>query len=154
MAVKELVNGSGSRKILLVKRPSSFQVLPVIREYLPVLFQLGLALSVAIGGVVASLIVGKRGRHNKAKDSAYECGKDPIGGPQARFSVKFYLVAMIFVLFDIEVIFMYPWAVAFRDLIATAGMAPLYAMLFFVIVLEVGHLYAYKKGVFDWNKRA
>jgi len=127
---------------------------PPIYQYLPVLFQLGLALCVAIGGVVASMVIGKRGRRNKAKDTAYECGKDPIGGAQARFSVKFYLVAMIFVLFDIEVIFMYPWAVAFRDLITSHGMAPLWAMLFFVVLLEIGHLYAYKKGVFDWNKRA
>lgn len=127
---------------------------PPIYQYLPVLFQLGLALCVAIGGVVASMVIGKRGRRNKAKDTAYECGKDPIGGAQARFSVKFYLVAMIFVLFDIEVIFMYPWAVAFRDLITSQGMAPLWAMLFFVVLLEIGHLYAYKKGVFDWNKRA
>jgi NADH-quinone oxidoreductase subunit A len=125
----------------------------VIREYLPILFQLGLALSIAIGGIVASMVLGKRGRKSKAKDSAYECGKDPIGPSQARFSVKFYLVAMIFILFDIEVIFMYPWAVAFRDLIQSVGMGPLWAMLFFVVLLEIGHLYAYKKGVFDWNKR-
>jgi NADH-quinone oxidoreductase subunit A len=143
-----------SFKILLVKRTVTFQVSPVIRDYLPILFQLGLALAVAVGGVAASMVIGKRGRQNKAKDTAYECGKDPIGGAQARFSVKFYLVAMIFILFDIEVIFMYPWAVAFRDLISSVGMAPLWAMLFFVVVLEVGHLYAYKKGVFDWNKRS
>ncbi|NJK91842.1 MAG: NADH-quinone oxidoreductase subunit A [Blastochloris sp.] len=126
----------------------------MIQDYLPVLFQLALALAVAVGGVTASIIIGKRGRRSKAKDAAYECGKDPIGGSQARFSVKFYLVAMIFILFDIEVIFMYPWAVSFRELIATVGMGPLWAMLFFVVLLEIGHLYAYKKGVFDWNRSA
>jgi NADH-quinone oxidoreductase subunit A len=124
----------------------------VVSDYLPIIIQFGLALSVAVGGVVLSIIIGKRGRKSKAKDSAYECGKEAVGAPQPRFSVKFYLVAMIFILFDIEVIFMYPWAVSFRDNLAIAGPQIFWAMFVFILLLEVGHLYAYKKGVFDWNK--
>lgn len=125
----------------------------MIQNYLPVLFQLAVALTVALGGVTLSIILGKRASHPAGKDVAYECGKDTIGAVQPRFSVKFYLVAMIFILFDIEVIFMYPWAVCFRDLIKSVGWPVLWSMVAFVLILEVGHLYAYKKGVFDWNKR-
>ena len=125
----------------------------MIQNYLPVLFQLAVALTVALGGVTLSIILGKRASHPVGKDVAYECGKDTIGAVQPRFSVKFYLVAMIFILFDIEVIFMYPWAVCFRDLIKSVGWPVLWSMVAFVLILEVGHLYAYKKGVFDWNKR-
>ncbi|MEM6885358.1 MAG: NADH-quinone oxidoreductase subunit A [Verrucomicrobiota bacterium] len=124
----------------------------MINEYLPIIFQFGLALSVAVGGIVLSIILGKKGRKSKVKDSAYECGKVAVGPAQPRFSVKFYLVAMIFVLFDIEVIFMYPWAVSFIDNLGLIGPQVFWAMFVFVLLLEVGHLYAYKKGVFDWNK--
>lgn len=126
----------------------------MIREYLPILIQLAFAMAIAVGGIVASLLLGKRARDSKAKSTAYECGIDPIGTGQPRFSVKFYLVAMIFILFDIEVIFMYPWAVSFREVIGGAGLAAFWAMVGFILILEVGHLYAYKKGVFDWNKSA
>ena len=120
---------------------------------MPVLFQLAVAMAIAVGGVVLSIILGKRASHPKGKDVAYECGKDGIGAAQPRFSVKFYLVAMIFILFDIEVIFMYPWAVCYRNLLQCIGWPLLWSMVSFVLILEVGHLYAYKKGVFDWNKR-
>lgn len=127
----------------------------MIENYGPVLVQFGLALSVAVGGIAMSIVLGKRGRKSAGKDMAYECGKTAIGPSQPRFSVKFYLVAMIFILFDIEVIFMYPWAVSFRELLNTPGVgwSVLWAMAFFVLVIEVGHWYAYKKGVFDWNRR-
>lgn len=124
----------------------------MIENYLPVIFQLAFALAVAVGGIVLSILLGKKARGVRGKGVAYECGKDAIGPTQSRFSVKFYLVAMIFILFDIEVIFMYPWAVSFRDLITRDGLNALWAMVAFVALLEVGHLYAYKKGVFDWNK--
>jgi NADH-quinone oxidoreductase subunit A len=103
---------------------------------------------------VVATILGKVGQRNRGKDLAYECGKDPIGGGSARFSVKFYLVAMIFILFDIEVIFMYPWAVSLLGFQQSGlGWQVFGLMLAFVLLVEVGHLYAYKKGVFDWNKR-
>ncbi len=129
-----------------------FDFSAMILEYLPILFQLGVALAIAVGGIVLSIFIGKRGHKHKDKGTAYECGKDAIGPAQSRFSVKFYLVAMIFILFDIEIIFMYPWAVSFREMIGTVGMSVLWAMVAFVLILEVGHLYAYKKGAFDWYK--
>jgi len=126
----------------------------MLREFIPVLFSIGVAMAIALGAIVVALILGKVGRRNRGKDLAYECGKDPIGGGSARFSVKFYLVAMIFILFDIEVIFMYPWAVSLMEFQRSGlGWQVFGFMLVFVLLVEVGHLYAYKKGVFDWNKR-
>ena len=126
----------------------------MLREFIPVLFSIGVALAIALGAILVALILGKVGSRNRGKDLAYECGKDPIGGGSARFSVKFYLVAMIFILFDIEVIFMYPWAVSLMDLHRNGlGWQVFGLMLVFVLLVEVGHLYAYKKGVFDWNRR-
>jgi len=126
----------------------------MLREFIPVLFSIGVAVAIALGAIVVALILGKVGRRNRGKDLAYECGKDPIGGGSARFSVKFYLVAMIFILFDIEVIFMYPWAVSLMEFQQSGlGWQVFGLMLVFVLLVEVGHLYAYKKGVFDWNKR-
>lgn len=127
----------------------------MIEQYFPVVVQILVAIAIAAGGIITSLVLGKSARRSAAKDSAYECGKDPIGPTQPRFSVKFYLVAMIFILFDIEVIFMYPWALNFAELVGPKGIGPqmFWAMLAFVLIVEVGHLYAYKKGVFDWNKR-
>ena len=125
----------------------------VISEYLPIVFQLAIAVGIALGGVGLSMILGKKGRNHPAQGMAYECGKNAEGKVQPRFSVKFYLVAMIFILFDIEVIFMYPWAVGYLDSVTSVGVSVFWAMVAFVIILEIGHLYAYKKGVFDWNKR-
>ena len=126
----------------------------MLREFIPVIFSVGMALAVALGALAVALILGKVGSRNRGKDLAYECGKDPIGTGSARFSVKFYLVAMIFILFDIEVIFMYPWAVSLIGFQQSgSGWQVFGLMLVFVLLVEVGHLYAYKKGVFDWNKR-
>ena len=88
------------------------------QDYLPVLFQVLIALGFAVSTLTLSVIFGRSGKRNAIKDSAYECGMLPIGEGAPRFSVKFYLVAMLFVIFDIEVVFMYPWAVQFRDLAA------------------------------------
>ena len=126
----------------------------MLREFIPVIFSVSMALAVALGALAVALILGKVGSRNRGKDLAYECGKDPIGTGSARFSVKFYLVAMIFILFDIEVIFMYPWAVSLLGFQQSGlGWQVFGLMLAFVLLVEVGHLYAYKKGVFDWNKR-
>ncbi|MEJ0089128.1 MAG: NADH-quinone oxidoreductase subunit A [Limisphaerales bacterium] len=87
-------------------------------QYIPILFLLAAAVGFAGGTLTISVLLGKFAKTSKAKDSAYECGKDPIGEGTSRFSVKFYLVAMLFILFDIEVVFMYPWAVVYRDMLA------------------------------------
>src|SRR5580658_7636004 len=83
-------------------------------NYVPVFLQITAGILFAASTLAISLLIGKRGRRTAAKDAPYECGKDPIGPTHSRFSVKFYLVAMLFILFDIEVVFMYPWAVVYR----------------------------------------
>jgi NADH-quinone oxidoreductase subunit A len=123
----------------------------MVSDYLPVLVQIVLATGFAVASLVASALLGKRALRNKMKDSAYECGMLPIGGGQARFSVKFYLVAMLFVLFDIEVVFLYPWAVVYREQMAAGAGIFLGAMLGFVGILFVAYLYALKKGALEWR---
>ena len=120
------------------------------QDYLPVLFQVLIALGFAVTTLSLSVVFGRSAKRNATKDSAYECGMLPIGEGSPRFSVKFYLVAMLFVLFDIEVVFMYPWAVQFRDLIA-AGPTALASMAGFAGILVVAYVYALKKGALNWK---
>lgn len=108
----------------------------------------------ATGGMIAmSTALGKRGGRNKAKDTAYECGMLPVGDGSSRLSVKFYLVAMLFILFDIEVVFMYPWAVVYKQMLAEAATRNMIlgSMLSFLGILFVGYIYAVKKRAFDWK---
>ena len=123
----------------------------MISEYLPVLLHILVAIGFAAGALIISVILGKAGKRTRIKDSAYECGMLPQGEAQPRFSVKFYLVAMLFILFDLEIVFMYPWAVVYRESIAESK-AILWSMLSFVTVLMVGYVYALKKGALDWKK--
>ncbi len=120
-------------------------------DYLPILLQILVAGGFAGGTLLASVLMGKAARQNDMKDSAYECGMLPIGEAQPRFSVKFYIVAMLFVLFDIEVVFLYPWAVIYKDYLAAHGGAILGTMLGFVSILGVAFVYAWKKGALSWN---
>jgi NADH-quinone oxidoreductase subunit A len=115
--------------------------------YFPLLLQIGIALVLAAGLIGASAFLGKRLR-NAVKDQPYECGMDPIGQANERFSVKFYLVAMLFILFDIEAIFLFPWAVVFRDL----GFFTFFSMLVFLLLILTGFFYIWKKGALDWAK--
>jgi NADH-quinone oxidoreductase subunit A len=125
---------------------------PMIQDYVPVLLHVIVAVGFATVALLANLILGRAGTNNPAKDTAYECGIQAVPGPQPRFSVKFYLVAMLFILFDIEIVFMYPWAVVFKDFIAQFGTVILWSMLSFVIILMVGYIYAIKKGALDWSR--
>ncbi len=122
----------------------------MLHEYLPVLIQILVAGGLAAGMLIVSVVLGKTGTPNATKDSAYECGMLPIGEAQPRFSVKFYMVAMLFVLFDIEVVFMYPWAVVFRDMVAETSVI-FWSMAGFAGILLVAYLYALKKGALKWN---
>lgn len=124
--------------------------MPDIDNYQAVVLQILLVAGLAAGMLGLSVAVGKAGRRNAIKDSAYECGMLPIGDTQPRFSVKFYLVAMLFVLFDIEVVFMYPWAVVFRDLVAQHAMV-FWGMVSFIGILTVAYVYALKKGALRWD---
>ena len=119
--------------------------------YFPVFLQAVIAMAVAAGMVGGGYLFGKRVR-NKAKDQPYECGIVPTGTARERFSVKFYLVAMLFILFDLEVVFMYPWAVVYREFIVQHGSSIFFSMLSFVGVLTVGYVYAIKKGALDWSR--
>src|SRR5262245_60993207 len=125
-------------------------------DYLPILLMFIVAAGFAIGNLILSQFVGQRKR-TKTKLMPYECGKDPVGSARERFSVKFYLIAMIFILFDIEVIFLVPWAVVFKLLAGPAyGLKNLvyFEMMIFIALLAVGLVYVIKKGAFDWGERA
>ena len=124
-----------------------------LAQYIPVLMLLALAIAAPAGMMIFSIILGKRGSRNPVKDTAYECGMIPITSGGTRFSVKFHLVAMLFILFDIEVVFLYPWAVVYRDMLSEAATRNLifFAMISFLAVLFIGYLYALKKRAFDWK---
>src|SRR3569833_3088890 len=123
----------------------------MLREYLPVLLQIVVVAAFAVSALGGSVLLGKVGRRNRTKDSPYECGMVPQGETQPRFAVKFYLVAMLFILFDLEIVFMYPWAVVFKDLVKQSSVV-FWSMLSFVSILMVGYVYALRKGILDWKK--
>lgn len=123
-----------------------------LQQYLPVLMFLLLAVGFAGGTLVFSVVAGKVGRRTKVKDSPYECGMLPEGTGSSRMSVKFYLVALLFVLFDIEVVFMYPWAVTYKEMVRTDAALVVGGMLSFMGILFAGYLYALKKKAFDWKR--
>jgi NADH-quinone oxidoreductase subunit A len=114
--------------------------------YFPVLVQALIGMAVAAGLLTVSRILGKKVR-NRVKDMPYESGITPTGDARGRFSVKFYLVAMLFILFDIEAIFLYPWAVVYREL----KMFAFVEMLVFVVLILSGFFYIWKKGALDWS---
>jgi NADH-quinone oxidoreductase subunit A len=125
-------------------------------DYLPVLLMFIVAAGFAVILIGLSQLVGQRKR-TRTKLMPYECGKDPVGSARERFSVKFYLIAMLFILFDIEVIFLVPWAVVFRLLSSPAmGMRNLvyFEMLLFIVLLAAGLVYVIKKGALDWSEGA
>src|SRR6202050_1518404 len=114
-------------------------------QWLPVLLQATLAAIIAAALVTLSYLIGRKVK-NKVKDMPYECGIEPTGDARGRFSVKFYLVAMLFILFDIEAIFLYPWVVVYKQL----KMFAFLEMLVFVILILAGFFFIWKKGVLDW----
>jgi NADH-quinone oxidoreductase subunit A len=109
------------------------------------------AVGFAVSAIVVSIILGKTGKRTRTKDTAYECGMVPQGEAVPRFSVKFYLVAMLFILFDLEIVFMYPWAVVYKEVIVQSKTI-FWSMLSFISILMVGYAYALKKGALDWKK--
>ena len=122
-------------------------------QYLPVLILLGVAIAFAAGNLIISKVIGKRATSNATKDTPYECGMPAEGGGSSRMSVKFYLVAMLFILFDIEVVFLFPWAVVYKDMLATINADLIFgSMISFLGILLVGYIYAVKKNAFDWKR--
>src|SRR4051812_4237484 len=122
-----------------------------LMEYAPVLLLLLVAIAFAFGTLAISVLLGARGKRSRIKDTAYECGMLPIGEGSTRMSVKFYLVAMLFILFDIEVVFLYPWAVIYRQMLKTNASLIFGSMLSFLGILLVGYVYALKKRAFEWK---
>jgi NADH-quinone oxidoreductase subunit A len=134
-------------------------------DYIPILLMFGLALGVALGLVAVSQLLGQH-IPTREKLMPYECGKDPVGSAHERFSVKFYMVALLFILFDIEAIFFVPWAVVYRKIIENIASGQFFdrvahdlsksfifgEMLIFIAVLLVGYIYVWKKGILDWKK--
>ena len=117
-----------------------------MKEYLPVLLFLAVAIAFGAGTIALSTFIVPR-RSNPVKNAPYECGVEPVGDARERFSVKFYLVAVLFILFDIEAVFLYPWAVAFKQL----GLYGLIEMMLFILILLVGYLYLLKKRALEWE---
>ena len=125
---------------------------PYIWQYLPLVLQILVAVGVAAGMVAASYFLGKHKR-SRTKLSPYECGMDPVGDARGRFSVKFYMVAMLFILFDVEAVFVLPWAVIYRRLPAITGSRffGFWEMLVYLAFVAVGLFYVSKKGILNWS---
>jgi len=120
-------------------------------DYLPVLIQIIIAVGMGVGILVASHLFGQRATAGKIKDSPYECGLSSDTKGETRYSVKFYITAMLFILFDIDVVFLIPWVLTHRDLVA-AGIPILGPMLFFTFILVAGLIYEIKSGALEWEK--
>ena len=118
----------------------------MLQEYIPLLLLIGFVIVNAAGMLLLSHLV-TRPRPTPIKTMPYESGMPPLGDTRDRFSVKFYLIAMLFIVFDIEVVFLIPWAVAIRQV----GLTGVVAMTIFVLVLEVGHVYVWKRGALEWD---
>ncbi len=120
----------------------------MLTNYIPVLAAILIALGIAVGMLVLSHILGLlEARRKRSKLVAYECGNEPIGDARQRFPVKFYVIAMLFIVFDIEIVFFYPWALIRRDL----GMLGFWAMAIFIGILAVGYIYLLRIGAFEWE---
>lgn len=115
-------------------------------EYLPILFFLGIAALVALAAVGLSFIIAKQ-KPDAEKNSAYECGFPAFDDARAKFDVRFYLVAILFIIFDLEIAFLFPWALALGDI----GMEGFWSMMIFLGVLTVGFIYEWKKGALEWE---
>ncbi|MBB4313436.1 NADH-quinone oxidoreductase subunit A [Roseospira marina] len=118
----------------------------LLRDYLPILVFLGIAVVVAVGAVAGSLFVAPQ-RPDPEKDSAYECGFEAFDDARAKFQVRFYLVAILFIIFDLEVAFLFPWALS----LGTIGVFGFWSMMVFLAVLTIGFVYEWKKGALEWE---
>ena len=118
----------------------------LLQEYLPILIFLGIAFGLAIAIVVASLIAAPQ-RPDPEKTSAYECGFEAFGDARSKFDVRFYLVSILFIIFDLEVAFLFPWAVS----LGKTGVFGFWSMMVFLGVLTIGFIYEWKKGALEWE---
>jgi len=118
----------------------------MLGTYLPIMLLILVALAFGLGSVVFSSLIGQK-KYSKVKMAPYECGCEPIGTARERFPIKFYLIAMLFILFDIEAVFLYPWAILYKKL----GVFGLVEMGLCVVILFVGYIYVWKKGALEWE---
>lgn len=118
----------------------------MLGTYLPIIVLLGVAIAFGLGSIVLSSVIGEK-KVTPVKVAPYECGIDPVGTARERFSIKFYLIAMLFILFDIEAVFLYPWAILYKKL----GLFGLVEMGLFIVILFVGYIYVWKKGALEWE---
>ena len=118
----------------------------MLGTYLPIILLILIALAFGLGSVVFSSLIGQK-KYSKVKMAPYECGCEPIGTARERFPIKFYLIAMLFILFDIEAVFLYPWAILYKKL----GLFGLVEMGLFIVILFVGYIYFWKKGALEWE---
>ena len=124
----------------------------MLEQYLPVFIVLGIAIVFGVATVLSSIIFGPQ-RPTTEKLSTYESGMKPVGTTKERVSIKYYLIAMLFIIFDLEVIFVYPWAVQFKKLFHEFGISVFISMFIFLVIFEIGYLYVYKKGGFKWDEK-
>jgi len=118
----------------------------MLGAYLPILVLVIIAVCFGMGSLIFSTLIGQK-KPSTIKLAPYECGCEPVGTARERFSIKFYLIAMLFILFDIEAVFLYPWSVIFKRL----GMFGLMEMGVFIAILFVGYVYVWKKGALEWE---
>ena len=118
----------------------------LLRQYLPILIFLGIAVAIAGAAVLASFVLARQ-RPDSEKLSAYECGFEAFGDARSKFDVRFYLVAILFIIFDLEVAFLFPWAVTLGKI----GVFGFWSMIVFLVVLTVGFVYEWKKGALEWE---
>ncbi len=118
----------------------------LLREYLPILIFIGIALALAVVIVLASLVVARQNPDTE-KLSPYECGFEPFADARSKFDVRFYLVSILFIIFDLEVAFLFPWAVS----LGAIGLFGFWSMMVFLGVLTVGFIYEWKKGALEWE---
>ena len=118
----------------------------LLREYLPILIFIGIAVGMAVAALAASLIVARQ-RPDPEKVSAYECGFDAFDDARGQFDVRFYLVAILFIIFDLEIAFLFPWAISLSDI----GMFGFWSMMIFLGILTIGFIYEWKKGALEWE---
>ncbi len=122
-----------------------------LADYFPIFIQAVLAVGIGFVVIIASHLFGQRGKTNRIQDTPYECGQVAEGKVHPRFSVKFYVIAMLFILFDIEIVFLIPWALIYRDFLAN-NITIFLPIMFFLGVLTVALAYEVKKGAIDWEK--
>ncbi len=118
----------------------------MLNQYLPIIVMIVAAAGTAIGMIVATTLIGPK-KSFPDKDEPFECGVSPVHNPKSRFSISFYVIAMLFIIFDIEAVFLFPWAVIFQKL----GMFGFIEMLLFIFVLAVGLVYVWRKGALEWE---